>query len=157
METPTSQEQDQLEEISRHFYYVRNTEARMSPGAKASLEMLIQKYFAKYEVDFLDDDQRLRISVPLDVIKKDINEIFHSMMDIADAFKKAELLAYFQDDTIKNTEKLIQMSHIRISGLEKINADTSLQRNNLKLAEDMLRIHENAMAREKRIREEWRS
>ncbi|KAF5552180.1 hypothetical protein FMEXI_2989 [Fusarium mexicanum] len=157
MQSSSPQEQEQLEELCRHFYYARNPETRMSPRKKASLEKSIQKYLAKYEVKFLDDDQTLRISVPLDVIKKDVTEVIQSMMDIAKAFKNAGLLTYFHDDTIRNTEKLIKISQIRISGLEKRNADTTLQKQNLELGEELLSIHKDAMEREKRIREEWKS
>ncbi|KAF5239340.1 hypothetical protein FANTH_9999 [Fusarium anthophilum] len=157
MQASSPQEQEQLEELCRHFYYTRNPETRMSPRKKASLEKSLQKYLAKYEVAFLDDDQTLRISVPLDVIKKDVMEVFHSMKDIAKAFKNTELLTYFHDDAIRNTEKLIQISQIRIAGLEQRNADTTLQRQNLELGEEILRIHEDAMEREKRLREEWKS
>ncbi|KAF4444248.1 hypothetical protein FACUT_829 [Fusarium acutatum] len=150
-------EQEQLNEISRHFYYVRKREVRMYPGAKALLKMSVQKYMAKYEVEFLGDDQRLRVSVPLEVIMKDSEERFHCVMEISDAMMKAKLLTFFRTDAIENAKNQVQISQIRISGLERRDASTTQEREELKVALDMLRIHEEAMARQKRFLEEWKS
>ncbi|KAF5697534.1 hypothetical protein FMUND_15391 [Fusarium mundagurra] len=164
METPLSQvppevspEQEQLMEISRHFYYVRKADARMFPGAKTLLKLSIQKYMAKYEVEFLDDDQRLRVSVPFDMLKKDSDEGFRRIMGIQDAMRKSKLLNFFRDDTIENLKKEVETAQIRVSGLERRGANTAKEREELKVAQDLVRIHEDGLAKQQRIRQEWES
>ncbi|KAG5792394.1 hypothetical protein H9Q69_008551 [Fusarium xylarioides] len=164
METPISQgppelspEQEQLRETSRHFYYVRKADVRMYPGAKTFLKLSIQKYMAKYEVEFLDDDQRLRVSVPLDTVNKDFGEMSYGIMDIQDAMKEAKLLNFFRDDTIENLKKLVETAQIRVSGLKRRNANTAEEREELKVAQDMLRLHRDALAKLKRLHQEWKS
>ncbi|KAF5649881.1 hypothetical protein F25303_4568 [Fusarium sp. NRRL 25303] len=119
MEPSTSQdpsqlspEQIQLAEISRHFYYVNKREARMFSGVKTMLKISIQKYMAKYEVEFLDEDQKLRVSLPLDVNREDSDKKFQLLMEMSDAMKKAKLLTFFHVDTIKELEKHVQMTEI---------------------------------------------
>ncbi|CZR37804.1 uncharacterized protein FPRO_07005 [Fusarium proliferatum ET1] len=132
MATPISQEpsgpcseQEQMNEMSRNFYYVRKREVRMFPGATALLKMSIQKYMAKYEVEFMDDDQKLRVLLPLDVNREDSDKKFQLLMEMPDNMKKAKLLTFFRVDTIKEFEKHVQMTEISILGLERRNTCTS--------------------------------
>ncbi|KAF5718164.1 hypothetical protein FGLOB1_1748 [Fusarium globosum] len=161
MATPISQEpsgpcseQEQMNEMSRHFYYVRKRDFRMFPGATALLKMSIQKYMAKYEVEFMDDDQKLRVSLPLDVNKEDSDENFRLLMEIPDAMKTAKLLTFFRVDTIKELEKHVQMTEISILGLERRSTCTSQEREDLEVQRDLLAIHKAELAKQKQIQGE---
>ncbi|KAF5534577.1 hypothetical protein FNAPI_12315 [Fusarium napiforme] len=160
METPTSQEpsvREQLNEIVRHFYYVRKTDVSVFPGAKTLLKMSIQKHMSKYEVEFLEDDQRHRVSVPLDVMREDSEEKFRRIGEISNAMRKAKLLTFFREDSMEELKKKVRAGQTRVSGLEKRNSSATQERKELEVAEDMLRIHEEAMERRKRIDEAWKS
>ncbi|KAF5686327.1 hypothetical protein FDENT_5848 [Fusarium denticulatum] len=117
----------------------------------------IQKHMSKYELEFLEDDHRLRVSVPLDVIREDSEEKFYRIGEISDAMRKAKLSTFSRVDSMKDLEKQIWIAQTRISGFEKRNASTTQERKELKVAQDMLRIHEGPMERQKRIHEEWKS
>ncbi|KAF5603271.1 hypothetical protein FPCIR_1467 [Fusarium pseudocircinatum] len=95
--------------------------------------MSIQKHMSKYELEFLEDDQRLRVLVPLDVMREDSEERFHRIGEISDAMRKAKLSTFFRDDSMKELEKQIRIAQTRISGLEKRNASTTQERRELKL------------------------
>lgn len=161
MATPISQEssgpcseQEQMNEMSRRFYYVRKREVRMFPGATTLLKMSIQKYMAKYEVEFMDDDQKLRVSLPLDVNREDSDKKFQLLMEMPDAMKKAKLFTFFRVDTIKELEKHVQMTEISILGLERRNTYTSQERQDLKDQRDLLAIHKAELAKQKQIQGE---
>ncbi|PNP76600.1 hypothetical protein FNYG_10019 [Fusarium nygamai] len=119
--------------------------------------MSIQKHMSKYELEFLEDDQRLRVSVPLDVIREDSEEKFCRIMEISDAMRKAKLLTFFRVNSMEELKKQVRIAETRVSGLEKRNAISTQERKELKVAQDMLRIHEEAMERQERIHEEWKS
>lgn len=95
--------------------------------------MSIQKYMVKYEVEFMDDDQKLRVSLPLDVNREDSDKKFQLLMEMPDAMKKANLLTFFRVDTIKELEKHVQMTEI--SGLERRSTCTSQERRTTKFNE----------------------
>lgn len=138
--------------MSRYFYYVRKREVRMFPGATALLKMSIQKYMAKYEVEFMDDDQKLRVSLPLDVNREDSDKKFQLLMEMPDAMKKVNLLTFFRVDTIKELEKHVQMAEI--SGLERRSTCTSQEREDHKVQRDLLAIHKAELAKQKQIQGE---
>lgn len=161
MATPISQEpsgpcseQEQMNEMSRHFYYVRKREVRMFPGAKALLKMSIQKYMARYEVEYRDDDQKLRVSLPLDVNREDCDEKFQLLMEIPDVMMKAKLLTFFRVDTIKNLEKHVKMTEISILGLERRDPCTIQEREDLRVQRDLLAIHQAKLAKQRQIQGE---
>jgi hypothetical protein len=109
---------------------------------------------SKYEMEFLEDDQRLRVSVPADVIREDSEEKFHRIGEISDAMRKAKVSNFFRADSIEELKKQVRIAQTRVSGLEKRNASTTEERKELKVAQDMLRIYEEVIERQKRIHEE---
>ncbi|KAF5637824.1 hypothetical protein F52700_4526 [Fusarium sp. NRRL 52700] len=152
------QEQAQLVEMSRHFYYARKPEVPMSSDDKALLEVSLQKYFPKYEVEFLDDDQRLRISVPFDVMKNmDADDKFQLLMENAAAIKDSELLTFFYGDTIEEIKKMICTTQILISYLKRTMPSTAEDQEELKMHRAMLKHHEEALARENQILEDFKT
>lgn len=126
----------------------------MFPGAKDLLKVSIQKYMARYEVEFLDDDQRLRVSLPLDVNREDCDEKFQLLREIPDAMTKVKLLTFFRVDTIKDLEKHVKMTEISILGLERRDPCTSQEREDLRVQRDLLAIHQAKLAKQRQIQGE---
>ncbi|KAI3576027.1 hypothetical protein IWW34DRAFT_807958 [Fusarium oxysporum f. sp. albedinis] len=144
MATPTSQEpsqlspeQMQLYETIRHFLYTRKRDVRMPAVAKTVSEVSIQKHMAKYEVEFLDNDERLHVALPLKL----------SLKEMRDAVEKANLSTFFHSDETQLSRKMIQMTQVRISQLQNLNATTGKEGERIKAEQRRLEIHEKAIAR----------
>ncbi|KAF5581645.1 hypothetical protein FPANT_8833 [Fusarium pseudoanthophilum] len=119
--------------------------------------MSIQKHISIYELEFLQDDQRLRASVPLDVMREDSEEKFRRIGEISDAMRKAKLSTFFREDLMEELKRKVRVGQTRVSGLEKRNASATQERRELEVVQDILRIYEEARERRKRIDEAWKS
>ncbi|RKK08687.1 hypothetical protein BFJ63_vAg11091 [Fusarium oxysporum f. sp. narcissi] len=153
MATPTSQEpsqlspeQMQLYETIRHFLYTRKRDVRMPAVAKTVLEVSIQKHMAKYELEFLDNDERLHVALPLKVCGEDSYEVYLSLKEMRDAVEKANLSTFFHSDETQLSRKMIQMTQVRIPQLQNLNATTGKEGERIKAEQRQLEIHEKAIA-----------
>ncbi|KAF4951339.1 hypothetical protein FGADI_7537 [Fusarium gaditjirri] len=112
MNTPTVEEHGrsveertkELNETSRHFFYIRIKDIPFPPSAMDALEVSIKKHMANFKVEFEDNNEKMHITLPPGEYTKDSFWLHGLRRELDDALDMTKLSTFFVHDPIRSIE-----------------------------------------------------